>query len=290
MSDQFYIHQELPLEYLQGDPNQPRDKFGVEGDENRLLSSIRDVGIQQSIKVKMVDKNLYTIIDGHRRYFCAQRLGLITIPCHVHTKMNPGEFERIRYEVQNNRRDWKPTEKAEAIAQTKAARRFTTDREVADYLHIASSSVSAILSIRTQSAKYSRLMDKYDLVESYRVEIGRLTSKVRKIRDLEPQAIIMILIEKVKSRVIKRAVEFRSLKRIFLRATANEEALYRFLTEPTMTIKELEQITSQSTTILLIDRLFTDLRKKAQRGEKISEREKKFYTELRDLLNHLIEQ
>jgi ParB/RepB/Spo0J family partition protein len=290
MSENSFILQELPLEHLQSDLNQPRKELGVEGDENKLFVSMRDVGIQQPLVVKKIDENMYTIIDGHRRYICAQRLGLKAVPCRIYKKMNPGELERVRYEVQNNRRDWKPMEKAEAIAQTKAAKRFSTDREVAEYLHLAPSTVNAALKLRTQNMNYIRLMEKYDLAEAYRVAIGRLMPKVRKIKDLEPQAIILILFEKIERKVIRRALELRTLKRIFLRATANEDAIYRFLKEPTMTIAELERVTSQSATALLIDKLFTDLSQQAQRAEKIPPREKALYTELRDLLDHLTQE
>lgn len=290
MSENSYTFQELPLEHIQGDLTQPRDELGVDGDENRLFVSLRDIGIQQPLVVKMIDTNLHTIIDGHRRYTCAQRLGLKTVPCFVYKKMAPGELERVRYEAQNNRRDWKPMEKAEAIFQTKTAGKFETDREVAEFLHLAPSTVSSVLKLRTQNAKYTRLMDKHDLAEAYRVALGRLMPKVRKIKDLEPETIIFILFEKIEKRVIKRAIELRVLKRIFMRATANEEAIYRFLKEPTMTIAELEQITSQSATALLIDKLFADLSKQAQRGEKIAPREKGLYTELRDILNHLTQE
>lgn len=289
MSDNSFILRELPLEHLQSDINQPRKELGVKGDENRLFVSMRDVGIQQPLVVKMVDTDLYTILDGHRRYMCAKRLGLKTVPCRIYKKMNPGEFERVRYEVQNNRREWKPMEKAEAIAQAKAAKRFSTDREVAEYLHLAPSTISSVLKMRTQNMNYVSLMEKYGLAEAYRVAIGRLMPKVRKIKDLEPQDIILILFEKIEQRVIKRALELRTLKRIFLRATANEHELYRFLTESTMTISELEHITSQSATALLIDKLFTDLTQQAQRGEKISPREKTLFTQLRDLLNNLVQ-
>lgn len=288
MSDQTFILKELPLKQLQLDAKQPRKDYGVDGDENRLFVSMRDVGIQQPLVVKAVDKDLYTIIDGHRRYICAQRLGLETVPCRVYTKLGAGELERVRFEVQNNRREWKPMERAEAISQAKTAKRLDTDREVAEYLHVAPSTINSALSLRTQHMDYISLMEKYQLPETYRVEIGRLISKVRKIRDLEPNPIIVILFDKVQRKAIKNAKDFRVLKRIFLRATANEDPLYRFLKDPMMTIAELERITSQSATALLIDRLFSDLGSQAQRGEKIAPQEKALYTQLRDLLTHMV--
>lgn len=290
MSDNnLFVTKELPIDQLQEDATQPRQNYGVEGDQNRLFASMRDIGMQQPLVVKMIDKDLYTIIDGHRRYICAQRLGIKTVPCLVYLKLAAGEFQRVRFEVQNNRRDWKPLEKADAISQAKTAKNCETDKEVAHFLHLAPSTVSSALSLRNQNLKFVGLMEKNELPEAYRVEIGRMVPKIRKVKNLEPTDIIYTLIEKVNRKVIRNAKDFRILKRIFLRAKTNEEQLYEFLQNPNMTIAELERMTSQSNTVLLVDQLVTDLSTRAEKDEKFLPQEKGLYAQLQELLEHLSE-
>ncbi len=48
-------------------------------------------------------------------------------------------------------------------------------------------------------------MERYDLPETYRVEFLRLKPKLRKVRDLEVDAITRILFEKVKCGILKNA-------------------------------------------------------------------------------------
>jgi ParB-like chromosome segregation protein Spo0J len=59
-----FIFKEIPLDQIQRDPDQPRKDFGTEGDENRLLISIRDRGIQSPITVNETEPNNYIIADG----------------------------------------------------------------------------------------------------------------------------------------------------------------------------------------------------------------------------------
>lgn len=246
-----HIFKELPLTKIEQDQDQPRKDFGTDGDENRLFTSIRDIGIQQPIAVSQVDVNRYVILDGHRRCICAQRAGLNTVPCRIYGKMPVGEFERLRFEIQNNRRDWKPLERSEALNRIKTSKGFNTNRELAEFLHLSETVIGASLQIRAQKLEYINLMEKHELPESYRVEFVRLKPRIRKIKDLEQSKIIEILFEKVQCKVLKNAKDFRKVGKIFQRAHHNEEAIYKFLNDPDMTVDELDQHTIQSGSSLL---------------------------------------
>ena len=97
---------ELSLDIIEADPNQPRKLFELRngGDHTRLLKSIQHYGIEEPIKVSEITTERYIIMDGHRRFACAKELRFKTIPCRIYPKMNTGEFEARRYEMQNNRR------------------------------------------------------------------------------------------------------------------------------------------------------------------------------------------
>ena len=246
MSQSEFVFKELPLDQIQRDPDQPRKDFGTEGDANRLMLSIKELGIQQPLAVSKIDENRYTILDGHRRYICAQKIQLPTVPCRIYPKLSEGEFERIRFEIQNNRRPWKPLERSEALERIKSSNNFKTNKELSAYLHLSETLIGNSLQIRRQKMEYLSLMEKHDIQESYRVEFVRLKPKIRKIKEFEIDEIIRNLFERVEHGVIASAKEFRKLGRIFLRATANEAELYRFLSDSDMTVTELDQRTLQS--------------------------------------------
>lgn len=279
------IFKQIPLDQIQRDPDQPRKDFGTDGDENRLWVSIKDLGVQQPLAVSEMGDGKYIILDGHRRYICAQRLKLKSVPCRVYPKMDIGEFELIRFEIQNNRRPWKPLERSEAIERIKTAKRFDSNADLATFLHLSTSLVSNSLQLRKQKLEYIEMMESYDLAESYRIEFVRLKPKIRKVRNFEADEIIRIIFSKVQCNVIKSAKDFRKLGRIFLRATANEEELYQFLSNPDMTVTELDQNTLQSGFSLLIEELIKKIGSKKKDGIEFSSEEKTFLTQLKDFLN-----
>lgn len=280
-----YIFKQLPLSQIQRDPDQPRRDFGTEGDENRLLVSLKRYGIEQPITVTEKEPGRYLIIDGHRRYICAQKLNFETVPCRIYPNLTPGELESRRFEMQNNRRQWRPMERSDALERIKSAMGFQTNKDLAIYLGMAEVVVANSLQLRKQKLDYIELMEKYDLPESYRIEFVRLKPKIRKIKNIEVDEIIIKLFDKVQHKIIRNSKEFRKLGKIFERATANEEELHHFLTDPDMTVYELDQRTLQSGFSLLIERLIQSVGSKRQEGVAFSSQEKAFLSQLRDLLN-----
>lgn len=279
-----FVFKELPLSQIQRDPNQPRKDFGTEGDENRLFVSISNLGIHQPLAVSDMGDGKYIILDGHRRYICAQRAKLETVPCRIYPKLNPGDFEHIRFEIQNNRRPWKPLERSDAIERIKEANGFRSNKDVAAFLHLSETLVSNSLILRRQKMEYIGLMEKHDLPENYRVEFVRLKQKIRKIREFEADEIIINLFERYENGVIKNGKDFRELGRIFLRSTANESEIHRYLCDPDMTVSELKQRTVQSGFSLIIEELINKIGLKRQEGVAFSSQEKMSLSHLKQLL------
>lgn len=279
-----FVFKELPLDKIQQDPDQPRRDFGTEGDENRLVVSLKEYGIQEPIKVSEFEPGKYLIIDGHRRYICAQKLGFKTVPCRIYPVMKGGILESLRYEIQNNRRPWRPLERAEGLAGIKEKMGFKTNKELAAFLGIHESGIANSLQLRTQKVNYLTMMHNYGLSESYQVEFVRLKPKLRKIKNLEVSDIIKAIFEKVQHKVIRSSKDFRKLGRIFLRATANEPELHKFLTNPDMRVEELEQRTIQSGFSLLIEQLIQKVATKRKNGVAFSSQEKDFLNQLFALL------
>ena len=282
-----FTFKELPLQKVEEDPNQPRRGFAVDGDENRLLLSIEEYGIQQPLVVSHVDDR-YIILDGHRRFGCAKRLKFDTVPCRVYPKLSAGQFESLRYEIQNNRRPWKPLERAQALKNIKALMKFETNKELADHIHMSEASISNSMQLSQVKDTFLELMASYGLPETYQVEFVRLKPKLRKIRDLEVSHIIELLFKKVQDKVIRNAKEFRKMGRVFLRASQNEPQLYKFLTDPDMTVEELSQRTVQSGQSLLIEQLTEELASRRQEGIAFSSQEKESLDHLFAILKKIL--
>ncbi len=287
MAESATIYMDLPLEQLERDPSQPRQEHNAQGDEcdnTRLLNSLKAIGIEQALVVLQEEENRYKIIDGHRRHKAAKKLGFKTVPCRVHTKLPKGELEIRRFQIQNNRREWKPMERSEALHTIKRENGFKSNREVAESVGISTTLVHFSLKLRDQSLENIGLMEGYKLQDTYRVEFLRLKPKIRRIKDIEAEDIPTILFEKIKHGVIKNAKSFRQLRKIFLRAHLNENELHEFLTNPDMTVDELDLKTVQSGPSLLVEKLLQELGKIFQEGRIIPEQETGTYRQLRDFL------
>ena len=74
--------QELPLEKIAPNPDQPRKHFEQEGLEE-LAASLRALGLVQPITVQALPSGSYQIISGERRWRAAQLAGLKTLPAYI---------------------------------------------------------------------------------------------------------------------------------------------------------------------------------------------------------------
>jgi ParB/RepB/Spo0J family partition protein len=279
---------ELPMTQVERDPNQPRKDFGTNGEANRLKNSIKEYGIEEPLKVSEVSDNRYIIIDGHRRYLCAQSLGMKQVPCRVYPKMPEGEFETRRYEMQNNRRPWNPLERSEALERIKNCLGLNNNHQLADYLHLSKSAVQSALQLRKQRLDYLSLMEKHNLPDSFRFEIVKMLSKIRRIKTIESDEIILKIFEKIEHKIISRSKDISKLGRIFLRATLNEDELYVFLTNTDMSVGELEQRTLQSGFALLLEDIIAKITQKRKDGVAFTKSEKIYVGQLAMLLKKAI--
>lgn len=75
---------EIPLEQITANPEQPRRDFSPEALAD-LASSIREVGIVQPLSLRKTGPASYQIIAGERRYRAAKLAGLTTVPAYIRT-------------------------------------------------------------------------------------------------------------------------------------------------------------------------------------------------------------
>lgn len=203
----------------------------------------------------------------------------------IFPKLPEAEFEARRFEIQNNRRSWKPTERSEALQRLKYMKGFQTNRELAEYMGLNETALNATMSLAKIKSEYQSMIDRYQLSDSFIQEFLRLKSKLRKISSYQVSDIIPIIFDKIQSGVIKNAKDLRTLGRVFKRATANSEQLIDFLEDPDMTVRELEQRTLVSGFSLHVEELIKTITTKRTQGIEFSLQEKEFLDQLKTLLN-----
>ncbi|MDR6546694.1 ParB/RepB/Spo0J family partition protein [Chryseobacterium rhizosphaerae] len=281
---------ELPLDVIEGDPNQPRKAFGLEtgGDYDRLMKSILHYGIEDPIKVSEIEQGRYLIMDGHRRFACAKELGLETAPCRIYPKMSDGEFETRRYEMQNNRRSWKPMEKANAIHKIKTEYKNATKKEIADLLGISQVHLFHFTELRDMRMEYLELMSEYNMKEYQRISFMQMLPKLRKIKQYEIDDIVKILFKKISDNVMYRASDFKDLAKIFTNATLHEEEILSFLTEPLLTVTELSERSKLSGFSSQIKILIKELGAKKNLNVQLTEKESDLLGDLSKLLEAFV--
>lgn len=75
---------EIPVEQIEPNPNQPRREFDEEALQE-LASSIREIGIIQPVTLRQTSEGRYQIIAGERRWRASQMAGLKAIPAYIRT-------------------------------------------------------------------------------------------------------------------------------------------------------------------------------------------------------------
>lgn len=281
---------ELPIDVIETDPNQPRKAFGLRagGDHNRLLKSIRHYGIEDPIKVSEVAEGRYIIMDGHRRFSCAKELNFKNVPCRVYPKMNEGEFEARRYEMQNNRRSWRPIEKANAIHKIKTEYNKSSPKEIADLIGIGQKTLFHFTELRDMRMEYLELMSERNLKEYQRVAFMHLMPKLRKIKQYQVDDIVKILFEKIEDNLLYRRSDFTALAKVFSTASLNEEEILHFLTEPKVSVTELSEMTQLSGISTQIRNLIRDLGVKKNLNVKLTEKEQVVFEDLYQLMQTFV--
>lgn len=99
---------EVPLDRIEPNPNQPRREFDEEALQE-LADSIAEIGIVQPITLRQMPDGRYQIIAGERRWRASQKAALNTIPAYIRTVDDENMMEMAL--VENiQRQDLNPVE------------------------------------------------------------------------------------------------------------------------------------------------------------------------------------
>lgn len=283
-----YELRDLPIELVEYDKEQPRDKLNALEAIKNLKASIKQHGIQQPIAVTEHEPGRFIIIDGHRRYLCAKQVNLTTVPCLVYPKLEAGELEVRRYEMQNIRRPWKPLERADALHTMMRKLNCTSKRELAMKLGISESSVGGYLELRDQQSHLKARLQAHGLNDSFQLEIVRLKNHLRKLGGLEADEIIDNLLQRISSGNIKSSKEIRVIKSAFIRVDIYGDILAAYLQNPDMRVKELEEQILTTGFSGDIQKVVAAVAKKRANGERLTEKEHGALLQLVQLAQELL--
>ena len=103
---------QIPVDLIQRNPRQPREKFDIE-ELDHLAASIREHGVIQPLIVSPARNGIYVLIAGERRLQASRKAGLKTVPVVIRSATDQQLLELALIEnVQ--RADLNPVEEAEA--------------------------------------------------------------------------------------------------------------------------------------------------------------------------------
>ena len=110
----------IPVEQISANPNNPRGEVEFDQSFERLVSSIKEVGILVPIVVRRVADDKYELVDGERRFLAAQRLRLKNgIPAHVLSAehQDPRELRKFMFHLHMTREQWEPLAQCKALVE-----------------------------------------------------------------------------------------------------------------------------------------------------------------------------
>lgn len=112
--------QDLPVTAVQANPRNPRLIFPEE-ELDRLAESIHQEGILVPIVVYPDDDGKYTLIDGERRFRCALRLGLESVPALITDRKGDVENLVSMFNIHQMREPWRDMPTAIALKELEDA-------------------------------------------------------------------------------------------------------------------------------------------------------------------------
>jgi ParB/RepB/Spo0J family partition protein len=172
----------VPIEQVMPNPNQPRQTWSSEKDEEgrtaleRLADSIREHGILQPLVVTP-HQGKYMIVCGERRYRAAKQLATFkTLPCIVRNGLNEREMMELSVTENLQREDLSPVDQARAYRVLIDKCGYTV-RSLAKKLGLSPAAVSMKLSVLKLSPELQADIRAGKLTESQGTAIAQAVNK-----------------------------------------------------------------------------------------------------------------
>jgi ParB/RepB/Spo0J family partition protein len=249
---------QLPINSLRPNPHNPRLLFD-RADMEILKSSIERVGILVPLTVYRETKTgIYRILDGQRRWMCAQEAGLTKIP--VNEVSEPSLVQNIvtMFQLHKLRKDWELMPTALKLELLMRELKEKGEKRLAALTGLDEAVVVRCKKLLSYPKRYQDMMLDPDpenrakadfFIELYVVVTDR---NVTKFDWFSRNRFTDAMLEKVEEKGLASVTEFRAVKQhINNAAKANKlpsisKKLREFAEQPALTVSHLEIQSAQS--------------------------------------------
>jgi ParB family chromosome partitioning protein len=249
---------------IQPNPDNPRLTFR-QGELDELQESIRQYGIQVPIAVYKKGTN-YVLIDGERRWRCASKLNLKTIPALIQSQPDPLANLLLMFNIHALREQWDLLTIALKLPKiidliVRETNRQPTEAELSTRTGLTRGVIRRCRLLMDLPEKYKSMLlgelkkpkAKQLLSEDLFIEMERsLKTAARAMPDVVTNIDTArdVLVKKYKDKVIDNIVDFRKVAKIArativgVKLTDAQTAIKRLLTEPRYSITQAWQETA----------------------------------------------
>ena len=245
-------------EKIRGNPENPRMYFRDAG-LNKLAESVEESGgvlVPVYVYPDPVDKGLYRLVDGERRWRVASRLGLKTIPALVRDSApEPAENIVEMFNIHKVREDWEDMPTARALQEVIDRKGTEDPDELKQITGLSKEQISRYRLILDLPKRYQTMIEENRVPMNFFVELDRnviqplAKSRSELAKEFSPAKLRKAFVAKRDSGALKDLIELRRVKPIIDRAAQdagepdNSSVLDDFLrtlfTESTATVDEV---------------------------------------------------
>jgi ParB/RepB/Spo0J family partition protein len=219
------------VDLIDRNPDNPRIHFR-QGEMEQLLDSIQRLGVQVPITLYRAGRR-FVLIDGERRWRCALKLGLETIPALIETKPTPLQNLLLMFNIHSLREQWDLV--TQALKLTRVIEMLTeeegappTERELSIRTGLSRATIRRCKLLLNLPDRYLQIIlvelekpkSQQKYTEDFFIEMERsLTAVQRHMPELiqderEKDTIRRVLIDKYKQDIIPSRIHFRKISKI----------------------------------------------------------------------------
>jgi ParB family transcriptional regulator, chromosome partitioning protein len=219
---------EIPPDKIRRNPDNPRIFFRDE-EMDTLAASIKRYGIQVPIAV-YAERSHYVLIDGERRWRCAEKLNLPRIPALIQEKPSPLKNLLLMFNIHALREQWDYLTIANKLPDvialfTKDTKREPTEIELSELTGLTRGQIRRCRYLLDLPNKYREMLERelalpkqlQRLSEDFFIEMERA---LKTVQHRVPSAIDGLnsardaLIKKFRANIISNITDFRKISKI----------------------------------------------------------------------------
>ena len=217
---------EIPLEQIEANPNQPRREFDEEALQE-LANSINEIGIIQPITLRQVAENKFQIIAGERRWRASQLAGLQAIPAYIRTIKDESIMELAL--VENiQREDLNAIEIALAYEHLLSAEGMTQER-VSERVGKSRTAITNYLRLLKRPAQVQMALQKKEIDMGHARALLAIDSpslQIKLFREIQKHGYSVRKVEELAQK-LKNGEDIQSGKKIIVTKTPMSEEVTR---------------------------------------------------------------